>query len=293
MRGFTSGNSTRSCTLTISTGRSILRAAPQQEHGSGRCSTTSSGVSLATRLWPSCPGLAPPGLDFSRCSLRSVEGGLEDVREVFCGRCSRSTSSISSSLLRRSRSLRPMTTRNQRNPARARAWVITFPAHGLFRDWEAVLAPDPRDQFHQPPAHHSVHRRNGTALDQLDQVLAMAVGEPGGLAGRLAVDEPLGALGVELEHPIAHDLQRHAPDPRRLGAGGSFVDRRQREKPTSLGSILCLPGQSTKPRCIEVRTEWDRHGEPPWLAKLNHTHPDAGNHERVSPSGTWYYPQHR
>ena len=29
------------------------------------------------------------------------------MREVFCGRCSRSTSSISSSLLRRSRSLRP------------------------------------------------------------------------------------------------------------------------------------------------------------------------------------------
>src|SRR4051794_31090000 len=50
-----------------------------------------------TRLWPSWPGLAPPGLDFSRCSLRSVDGGLEEVREVFSGRCRRSTSSISSS----------------------------------------------------------------------------------------------------------------------------------------------------------------------------------------------------
>src|ERR671913_301710 len=125
MRGFTSGNSTRSCTLTISAGRSILRAAPQQEHCSGRCSTTASGVSLATRLWPSWPGLAPPGLDVSRCSLRSVEGGLEEVREVFSGRCSRSTSSISSSLLRRSRSLRPISSSNQRNPAAARTWVIT------------------------------------------------------------------------------------------------------------------------------------------------------------------------
>src|SRR4028119_1566485 len=72
------------------------------------------------RLWPSCPGLAPPGLDLSRCSLRSVEGGLEDVREVFSGRCSRSTSSISSSLLRRSRSLRPIRAGNQPSTCPAR-----------------------------------------------------------------------------------------------------------------------------------------------------------------------------
>src|SRR4051812_30640553 len=60
-----------------------------------------SGSPAKTRLWPSCPGLAPPGFDCSRCSLRSVEGGLDDVRDVLPGRCSFSTSSISSSLLRR------------------------------------------------------------------------------------------------------------------------------------------------------------------------------------------------
>ena len=70
-------------------------------------------VGLMARLCPSCPGLAPPGLERSRCSLRSVEGGFEDVREVFGGRCSRSTNSINSSLLKRSRSLRPITPRNQ------------------------------------------------------------------------------------------------------------------------------------------------------------------------------------
>src|SRR5215216_2696872 len=77
-------------------------------------------LSLRVRLCPSWPGLAPPGFDFSRCSLRSVEGGFEDVREVFSGRCSRSTSSISSSLLRRSRSLRPMRAGNQRSACAAR-----------------------------------------------------------------------------------------------------------------------------------------------------------------------------
>src|SRR4051794_14780508 len=82
-----------------------------------------SGAPAKTRLWPSCPGLAPPGFDCSHCSLRSVEGGFDDVRDVLPGRCSFSTSSISSSLLRRSRSERLIPTRNQLVPSRARAPV--------------------------------------------------------------------------------------------------------------------------------------------------------------------------
>src|SRR3954463_9723387 len=62
----------------------------------------------------------PDILMLSLLSLRSVEGGLDDVRDVLPGRCSFSTSSISSSLLRRSRSERPMPTRNQLVPSRAR-----------------------------------------------------------------------------------------------------------------------------------------------------------------------------
>src|SRR5215213_5188702 len=81
------------------------------------------------RLCPSWPGLAPPGFDFSRCSLRSVEGGFEDVREVFSGRCRRSTKSISSSLLRRSRSRRPIPPFNQSKQRDARAWVIAGGQH--------------------------------------------------------------------------------------------------------------------------------------------------------------------
>jgi hypothetical protein len=46
----------------------------------------------------------------------------------------------------------------------------------------------------------------------------MSIGEPGGLAGRLAINETFRALSVELEHPVAHDLQGHPADPRRLGA---------------------------------------------------------------------------
>src|SRR5215218_7812812 len=92
-----------------------------------------SALSLRVRLCPSWPGLAPPGFDFSRCSLRSVEGGFEDVREVFSGRCRRSTKSISSSLLRRSSSLRPIPPFNQSKQRHARAWVIARLAPGLSR----------------------------------------------------------------------------------------------------------------------------------------------------------------
>src|SRR4051794_30265867 len=108
-----------SCGLTVSAGRSGGSTRPQSGQHAGRCSMTRSGSWARVRLWPSCPGLAPPGRACSRRSLRSVEGGLEEVREVVSGRCSRSTSSISSSLLKRSRSARPMTAENHdgREPA--------------------------------------------------------------------------------------------------------------------------------------------------------------------------------
>src|SRR3982750_2349588 len=98
-----------------------------------------SALSLRVRLCPSWPGLAPPGFDFSRCSLRSVEGGFEDVREVFSGRCRRSTKSISSSLLRRSSSLRPIPPFNQSKQRDARAWVIAAWENGYCESFNGKL----------------------------------------------------------------------------------------------------------------------------------------------------------
>jgi hypothetical protein len=65
------------------------------------------------------------GRDASRRSLRSVNGGLDDVRDVFAGRYRRSTSSINSSRPRRSRSGRSIAPSNQRSCSTARVWVIT------------------------------------------------------------------------------------------------------------------------------------------------------------------------
>ena len=44
------------------------------------------GVSASARLWGSCPGFAPPGRDASRFAFLSVDGGLEELRDVFSGR---------------------------------------------------------------------------------------------------------------------------------------------------------------------------------------------------------------
>ncbi len=48
-------------------------------------------------------------LCLSRRSLRSLDGGLDDVRDVFSGRCIRSTRSINSSFVRRCKSVRSIT----------------------------------------------------------------------------------------------------------------------------------------------------------------------------------------
>ena len=163
-----------------------------------------------------------------------------------------------------------------------------FAAQGLLGDGHAVLVPEPLDQIDQPPAHHPMHRWNGTGLDHLRQMPAMIIGEARGLARRLAVDQAFRPLSVELEHPVAHDLQRHPADPRRLRARASIVDRRQRKQPAGLRTILGLASKRTQLRRGEVRAEGDRHGTLPWFTKLNHTCHRPGNHERVSSLGNWY-----
>src|SRR6185312_17423845 len=58
----------------------------------------------------------------------------------------------------------------------------------------------------------------GPLLDDGLQGRAMRVGELGRLAGWLAVDQSFRPMGVELHHPVAHDLHRDPANPGRLGA---------------------------------------------------------------------------
>src|SRR5277367_6801206 len=53
-------------------------------------------------------------------------------------------------------------------------------------------------------------------LDRFDQSRPVRVGQPERLSRRLAINQTFRALGIELQHPIPHDLQGHTADASRL-----------------------------------------------------------------------------
>src|SRR3954464_15468649 len=117
---------------------------------------------------------------------------------------------------------------------------------------------------------------------------AMRVGEFRGLAGRLAVDQALGPMGVELHHPVPHDLNRDPAEPGRRGAGRPLIDRGQGQKAPRLRAVLRRAGNRAQRMGIKVCPERNRHGEPPSFATLNQTCLKPTRPNRVTPSGTWY-----
>ena len=50
--------------------------------------------------------------------------------------------------------------------------------HRVHADREAEFLPQPVRQIGQPPAHHAVHGRIGTALNHGDECLALRLAEP-------------------------------------------------------------------------------------------------------------------
>src|SRR3712207_5020637 len=161
-------------------------------------------------------------------------------------------------------------------------------AQGLLGDRDPELLPEPLDQIDETPAHHPVHGRDRAIVEACHQGRSMCVGEPRGLAGWLAVDQTAWALRVELQDPVADDLQRDPANPGCLGSSGTLVDGRQGEQPPGLWAILALTREPAKSGAVEVTPERDRHGEPPAFATLNQTRPAAASRKRVTPSETWY-----
>jgi hypothetical protein len=70
--------------------------------------------------WPAVARLGASRLGALPLPFRSVDGGSEDVRDVFSGRCSRSTNSISAALLRCSSASRCMPRSDQPPHSRAK-----------------------------------------------------------------------------------------------------------------------------------------------------------------------------
>jgi hypothetical protein len=105
-----------------------------------------------------------------------------------------------------------------------------------------------------------VDGRDRTLLDDGLQSLSMLAMEPRRGTGRSAGQEALGSSGVEAQHPVPHNLERHAANLGRLGAGGSIVDRGQSQQTPGLIGITRLLGQRAKLGGVKVGAKRDSNG---------------------------------
>jgi len=147
----------------------------------------------------------------------------------------------------------------------AKAKGAQFAAQGLLADRNREVVEHPLRQIDEPPAHHPVRRRDRARLDSLRQGLALGGIEQRRLAGRLAVDQPRRALGIERQHPVAHRRQSDAADLGRLAARAAVVDRRQRQQPPGLGGVRRPLRQRAQLRRLVIlpQPNRSRHGKPP------------------------------
>jgi hypothetical protein len=143
-------------------------------------------------------------------------------------------------------------------------------AHRLLGRHDPEFLEHPLAEIDDPPAHDAVNRRNRPVLDDRRQRGAMFGVQARRLAGRLAVDQAVRAVRIELQHPVADDLQRHPADLRRLRARRSLVDCRQSQQPPRLRPVLRPPRGRPHHRSVKIDPKRNSHGEPPSFATLNH-----------------------
>jgi hypothetical protein len=111
------------------------------------------------------------------------------------------------------------------------------PAQGLLGNRHAVILGQDLGQIAEPPAYHAVSGGNRPLFDQrLEDVPLIGVQARTGPRG-LAVDQPVRAIGVEGQDPVAHRLQPDPADLGRLRARAARRDHRQRQQAAGLGRI--------------------------------------------------------
>jgi hypothetical protein len=89
-----------------------------------------------------------------------------------------------------------------------------------------------------PPPHNAMDTRHRPIFDHARESCAVFVFEQRRLAGRLAINEAIGAIRIERQHPVSNNLE---PDPANLGRFApcaTIVDRRQSEKPPRLRPVF-------------------------------------------------------
>jgi hypothetical protein len=130
---------------------------------------------------------------------------------------------------------------------------------------DAELLENPLTKIDDSPAHDPMNRRDRPAFQDRRQRRAMLAVQPRPLPWGLAVDQSVGPLRVELEHPVANDLKRHAADLGRLAARGPVVDRRKRQQSPRLRPVLRPFRRRAQRTRVKVTPKPNRrrHREPP------------------------------
>ena len=141
----------------------------------------------------------------------------------------------------------------------------------------------------QSPPHHLMDRRDRPALDDLGQGPTLRVIELGPVARSLAVEQPRRTPRIEAQHPVADGLKPDIPDPGRVGARASVMNRRKREKPPRLRRIFRPLPELPKRRSGKIipKPDHNSHGEPSlWFASWIQTFSASGI-PRVSQRSRW------
>src|SRR3954468_19489762 len=83
-------------------------------------------------------------------------------------------------------------------------------------DCDPELLKEPARQVLASPAHHAMDGRDRTALHHSGQSLALLLVQLGAVARRLAVDEPVGTMLVEAQHPTVRTKGALSPTTAKL-----------------------------------------------------------------------------
>ncbi len=160
----------------------------------------------------------------------------------------------------------------------AKTHLAQHPAQGLLGDDDAELLKNPLAEIDDPPSHDPVNRWDRPTLEDRSQRRPMLVVQPRRLPRRLAVDQTVPAVRVELEHPVTNDLKADAADLRRLGARGPVVNRRKRQQAARLWPVLRSFRRRPQRPCVIVtpKTNRARRANLPPFAWSNQISADSG-----------------
>jgi hypothetical protein len=133
----------------------------------------------------------------------------------------------------------------------------------VVRDRDAKLLLQQRNEVAGAPAHHAVHGRDRTFLDHPAEERPMFGLEFWRNTRRGIVDETLWSMRIEPDHPIPQRLTVHPADPCSLRAGSTIEHRRDRQQPTRLCRVFCLPSQAPQliSRVVVAQRDGLSHGK--------------------------------